>query len=666
MKKYFILLSIFISLLNSNITQAQENQLGLYPVPAVFISDELKDNNNLLKALSNEGLTDRKYAVDYFINSFKQKFPNTSSDLTERNKYRTLAAYINIPRASEYNYIKGENLADIYLPLTMSINIANMATSEILYSYPYTFYSTYGTTKDKLSDQASLEEPIISLYKDNYNKLVDILLDKASTEFKPFAINASVIDTYKDSYVLNKGLTDGIAKGDCLTDQNSNQISVIYSDIGYSIAQNILGSPVKDSIFTKFSNTGINDIKKPKIAFVNDLNDDKLYQFFSTAIGSTADFALISLDKNFYQMQNSLTNISNLNKDTINKREVPDYFLKIKLIGPVYGNYPSTKDYFSLDKYSLTTCGSVFNKAGQVIYGKCVSDSITDEVVSNMRFENEARKEVLIKNALIKLATDFSQNIKFKQTELSIDSADKGKGYYYVKDLYNVLNVGNNVTAYKKIKTDSVGKEINIPVYQLNVTDKTADNIVLSSLYPYSDKFPLPEKGDKILMNSVVNSTGNSKILNFSPHDSALAGTDLSIHNFDDIAFYSIASNIKYPFTDFNHFKADLENLNSGNYGFKRKINVPATVNSDYTVRPVYKIIKISEEVKNNMLEQKYNIIIGIIAYKGEEIITKKALQQESTIFVPVENNTEIINDELVRAIYPLLEQVTGQLNGCI
>ncbi len=67
--------------------------------------------------------------------------------LDNKNKYNTFVVWIDIQRVSQYKIDKSQKLIDYYLPLTMSINFANMVTGEILYSYSYTYYARYETIK---------------------------------------------------------------------------------------------------------------------------------------------------------------------------------------------------------------------------------------------------------------------------------------------------------------------------------------------------------------------------------------------------------------------------------------------------------------------------------------------------------------------------------------
>ena len=79
-----------------------------------------------------------------------------------------------------------------------------------------------------------------------------------------------------------------------------------------------------------FANSSITQLKKPKILFINDFNDEKLYNVFSTALGNSANFSLITTDKTFFDMQQALVSLNmSFKNSNLYNRTMPDYFLKL-------------------------------------------------------------------------------------------------------------------------------------------------------------------------------------------------------------------------------------------------------------------------------------------------------------------------------------------------
>ena len=627
---------------------AQSSELNVYPIPAVFTS---KNINN--PAFQNILSANRENFVNYYLKSFDNYFPNVNQELSDKTKYKTFAAYVHIPRVSQYPVKKSDNLLDIYLPLTMSINFVNMATGESLYSYPVTNYFKYETTID--SGVENREAKINDLYKQNYEQTVEEVIKQASTDFKPFDITAQITDTYRHLYVLNKGMESGITKGDLLTDENINQISVIYSDLNYSVAEKILGKPTVSSNFSKFANNNITQLKKPKILFINDFDNEKLYNLFSTALGSSAEFSLMTTDKTFCDMQTALVSLNmDFKSANVYNRTMPDYFLKLYFSTPIYTQYKSNKDYYNIDKYAMLACGIIFDKAGRVVYSQCVNDEIINKVISNVRFNDEANFEILAKNLFSKLASSMQQDIQFKNVKFKILKTDNL--YLTLEDPNGFLKVGNILTVFKKISTEKSGQEILVPTWDYRVISTDTGSVECKMSKPYIDGIDYPSKRDIVQMTAMTRSANKANMFNYQPENIEIEGNEISLPSFEKFAFAALSSSVKAPIAmNSEDFSEQINELNS--LGFKNKIIVSEN-NSNLNIKAVYKINLKSEEAKETVLKQTYDIIVGIVSQKGDDIIKKDGLIQSVTIVVPKENNKNIIEYELLKYIYPLIQQV--------
>jgi hypothetical protein len=122
------------ALLSIGTTQAfAQAGASVYPVRAVFPSATVESNELFMKALSKNGSgKDREYGFETYVKKFKQYFPHAAATINDSNKYSTFAAFLQIPRVSFYRIQKTDKLVDLYLPVTVSINFANMVTGESL------------------------------------------------------------------------------------------------------------------------------------------------------------------------------------------------------------------------------------------------------------------------------------------------------------------------------------------------------------------------------------------------------------------------------------------------------------------------------------------------------------------------------------------------------
>ncbi len=643
MKKYLILaIALCINAIAVNATE-----LNVYPVPAVFTSKNINDTDFLNVLEQNRALFTQKY-----LSEFEKYFQNTSSQLSDKTKYKTFAAYVHVPRVSQYNVKKSEDLLDIYLPLTLSINFVNMATGETLYTYPVTNYFKYETTFE--TDAQKRQEKINDLYKENYIQTLQEVIKHAGLNFKPFDITTKISDTYRSFYVLDKGLEAGITKGDLLTDKDINQLSVIYSDLNYSVAEKVLGKPKMNSEFSKFTTSNITQLKKPKILFINDFENEKLYNLFSTALGNSAEFALITTDKTYYDMQTALVslNMDFKARNTYN-RALPDYFLKLYFTKPSYSQYKSNKEYYNVDNYSMLACGIIFDNAGRVVYSKCTDDVLINKVVGTVRFNDEANQEILAKNILNKLAASMQKDIQFKNINFKIKKTD-GQ-YLTIFDPEGFLKTGNILTVFKKIKTEKSGQEILVPTWEYRVISSDNGYADCKMSKPYLDGQNLPSKRDIIQMTALTRSANKANMYNYNPETTELEGNELRIHNFDKIAFAAMASSLKAPVAmNPSDFQMQIDELNS--LGFRRNIHI-ANNSNNLAIKAVYKINKKSEKTKQNVVIQEYDIIVGIVSTKDNQILKKDGLLQTVKIILPVNYSQEALENKLLKYIYTLLQK---------
>lgn len=631
---------------------AEDSGLSVYPLPAVFSS---KNNSAQFKELVKN---QRQVFIDEFINNFQQSFSDSVDAISDKTKYKTFVAYISIPRVSENIYYRGLN-ADIYLPLTASIYFVSMATGETLYSYPFTQYGKLETSREKLNEDNA--EIIDGLYLSTYKDLVKKIIADAQKEFHPFSIDLNLIDEYKNLYVLDKGNTSGVVKGDLLSADNGNQLNVIFSDLEYAIAEKLSGNPKTNEVYNKKANGSIAQLKKPKVLFINDFNDDKIYNIFSTELGNNADFALISVNQTFYEMQDAVVSLNaEFSAQNSQNRTNPEYFLKLFISKPIHTTYPSNKDYAVLDKYAITVGGIIFDKSGKIIFAKSVNEEIKDETVADVKFSNEARFDILIKNAMISLTKAFSKDVKFKQGNLSISKADRQN--IEIDDANGLLSFGDTVPVLRKVNTKQ--KEVFIPIFEFMVEGRNDKTAFASKMNAIIDDIGEVSKKDIILASSLSGGKKSNAYFEFSVSgDSALQGNEVVVGDFNNAALLALSNSLNIPVgISAEQFNNIVEELNSGGYGFKRKF-AALSKNAPQKIKVAYKVNLLNEKPEKNLLMREYNITIGIKTFDDKQDLRREAMQQKIKVYVPSENNESIVQYELSNALSKLIEDVARRFN---
>lgn len=660
LSRSLVILSSFCLFLIAHVESIAAVQgVEIYPLPAVFISDQALLQSDFARAISSDGLgTDRAYAIGRFGEVFRKYFKGVASTIDSQNKYRTFVAFLQIPRVSKYAVKKSDQLQDLYIPMTMTLGFANMVTGEILFTYTYTHYAKYGTTTATGVPQ---EQESIELYRETFDGLLEQVVASARANFNPVAIETTLRHVWKGLYVLDKGTRAGVVKGDTLGDGQGQVLSIVHAEEEFAIGLQLLGEPKEGVSFLKYTNDDIADIKKPKIMLLRNSEvggentsidrNAMIYQIFINALGKKATFSLLSMDKSFYEVQNAVVETTKLENKVTQQRELPDYFLSIYIHGPFLKSLPTNKPDVVIDEYTVRACGDFLDTGGRVVYGKCVEEVISDQVVAGIRFPRTAREEVVIKNSLLKLADDFIQNVKFASYTLPVIASDETTGVS-IEDKAGALSSGLVVTSYHSIgKVSGINGEVRLPIETLQVYDVTQSRSLAIGVMKFNERVPASTAGDVVLLEAIHGgeSVTQKKVTLCSPSGN---------QGFEDkvgrLFYYAVSEGITYPFYEINALRNTLPSLSE--YGFK---NWPGDLNdkAEYCIEPVIRV-----DSQNDAEMVKVSIVTGIKLHQGNDVVWKKGMQQEWSFALPQGSDPQYVDSEVCRVMYPLVREMAKKI----
>lgn len=646
-------------------------EISYYPVKGIFISDEAKEGMTKILGWDNVKKTSfsqwQMGAGSAFDTSFRQKFLSLENLDKQSNASEVISAYIKITRFSEYQVPKSESRMDYYFPLTASVSFVNTATGEVLYSNQFTDYVVYeGMKSDGASPEFAQEKERI--FKNSFTNLSENLLKGASKKFKPSKIEAKVVKEAGGLLILDKGSDVGISVGEQLAEKKL-RLNVVHVDRNYSVAKPVGHSLVPiGTIFQKFATQGsdASSITKPKVALYIDtaLNEgykDQIKQFFTDKIAQEGTFNVIPIDKMFTTIYNN-TIKSMLGVDQqqeVEKRQAPDYAVRLTVNGQYFVKEPSNKEWASFDNYRALVCGDWIDiKSAKVLYSTCKDEVIRDEVVGNIRFENSARQEIVLKNAVQAIAEDFSKKIKF--TPLVVNVEDVNGKLAVLENKQGIVEISDNLEGYKNIgHIDGIEGDIRLPVATLSVKVDAKASIIKDNRKHSSF---LLEKGDTAYSQK-VDFPKEAKLLILG--EPIVVG-DYKLDNVRNLALSVSSAMSPYPvfgdqsFVDKNKKLMDLD-------GFDINTQELKSIETNYFLVPRYGITPISEKCDDTgICEGSYIVNAGVRVYNGdmidENIVFKTALKENRTIFYPKEYKKEKLDDEFLSMIRSLLEQTTAKI----
>ena len=645
---------------------AADSSIKTYPVQGIFVSNQNEnkkitfdkkdeDTSFEINFMSDEFKSlikdrQRNFFIPEFISTYLANFPDTTSELTDKNKYKTIVSYISIPRASKY-IVKKPNGNEIFLPLTTSLTFVNVLTGETIYSTSHTIYN-----KLLEDNYEQITEKYMSAYKDSLANVIE----KSKTNFHPFEIPVKVIDIYKNLYILDKGSEVGIAEDDLLFDSNENQLSIIYSTLNYSIAKPVLGNDIKvNSVFAKQSNNGgINQIKKPKVLLINDMGNSSIYDLLITNLGDNSKINLLATNPTFNEMRKTVVDINNNFKSTnIVPKNLPDYFLLFNFTPPVKTAFKQNQSGLDSIYYQMLGCGTMFDKTGKVVFAKCADDK-TEPRFSNQDYGTSEADitGILFKNLIAKISQQINAQIEFREYEFKIKQIENNE--IVIEDKSEILSEGDVVTIFKSHKAN--GNEYLIPEFKYNVITVSKGLATCSLDYPYNDNIEKPSKSD-VAKSSMIVSAGGSNFYKVDTSNMKLSDSNVTIKHLDKFITPIIGTSFKKPLSLDNTTIEDKMNAVNGTLMFRDKLNISKSA-SDSKVIPYYSAVLKKHKVKGYTKIDTYKLTVGIKISEKGKIVADKSVNQDITITLPLKNDEPTLQIELIKVIYPTMQQLIGNL----
>ncbi len=122
-------------------------------------------------------------------------------------------------------------------------------------------------------------------------------------------------------------------------------------------------------------------------------------------------------------------------------------------------------------------------------------------------------EEVIIKNVIVKLSTDFIDKVKFNKVEASISKTDGNQ--IYIEDQNSILLPEENISVFYKFgKLEGIDEDIYIPTWDVKVISLSGNTAIASTILPLSAKNPAPSVRDKVIsMDIITNYENKTKLL---------------------------------------------------------------------------------------------------------------------------------------------------------
>jgi hypothetical protein len=454
MKRFFLML--FCLCLLAAIADAAQGP-AVYPVKNVFgfYDNELSGRPPAVAAWLNSFSTGQ--LLQEYLTEFKQAFGSVAVDTVKHTeRHKIMLASLQLVRASHYTVPKG-GVMEHHFPFTLSISFTNPASGDVLYSFTGTSYAAVNLGANEVPEQSAEVRKAIT---DNYRNLLSKLIIEASQKYNPIRIEASVAKVWKKLAVLDKGSKYGVGLNDQLEDDKGNMVEVIRVAEDYAIARS-MGSPLeKGQKYSKYANQDTaKAIKKPRVLTIhkgwNDAQLTTIAGLFDSEVPKESAFTLLPVNEGLAALLSAATAETGISNEVKNSRSMPDYLIKFTASIPrLYDIHEPGK--FGYKVYEQYILGELLDKQGRIIYSAVGKDKIEDRDVAGMVFDTEARLEILRKNAVKDLATQFSTAIKFAHFVLPVTKRENGQ--VELTDTASQVRFGQNLLIFRNLISTEIQK----------------------------------------------------------------------------------------------------------------------------------------------------------------------------------------------------------------
>ncbi len=619
-------------------------------------------------------------AINWIQSKVKELFGASVIDtVTKNNKFRTYAVSLQVTRADQYSVDKEDGTTDIYLPLGINIFFTNIFTGEVLYSASKTIYTNLTETQDNYRSRKSSGR-IQAAYQKNLKEVLTAVLTEASEKFNPLQISARVVGDWNGYLILDRGVDSGIAAGQEMIKESGEGTRILYSGKTYSVGGSPdLGEIKKGDMVSFFSTASASDVKKPRVLIIDadspsDISGRYASTQFAEELGAKASFTIIPVNPSFSEVLRDVASNQGLKQDEVTQnRELPNYFLRLKILKPVVYELVSNQSFGKQRVFEGTAFAELLDKTGRVLYATEVHEEIRDTIVSNgMAFDLRDRQKILYGNLLKTLSEKFIKDVRFSRNELSIQKVTDEA--VVIKDQAGLLAINQNARVMHKLgKYGDIQEAILVPTWDLNVVERTESTATLQRDLPTQGKgLAIETNGDDLVVVESSSGKNSQSRLSFSLCvESQDIGT-IKIQELKDIAYFAIGEALQQPFfggdypVSANSKGLAAETASFDKYGFKKSDKPAAVTIPPYCLSPLIKVTETSRKCAGEgSCDVKLNIIAGIQILSADKVKgPKKILSVDYEISNAPEKGIDLFLKRrvLVKAI-ELFPEVIKQLD---
>lgn len=436
-----------------------------------------------------------------FAKLVAETFPNVVAspvgDQTEgiavaRRLQGTLIASLQISRADIWTVDKGADISEVFLPITLTLDLTNAITGEVMFTESLSVRPTSKFDNKVIFASSRQQLPA------HINAAIAELVKNAAAKFKPYPLAATVRGTKDGLYVVDKGRKAGLRTGD----QIGGDSTVVFADANYAVIRPILDSYKSGDTISRQVAAPAEYLARPNALIVTasvpeGMSGEYITRIFEENLGSTAVLGTMPVNPSFAQLRNLALGKAGLSSQAKNERSLPDFIIRLQAHVMEPTRLPSKIPGKYFDTFEAYAIADVVDRSGRVVFSTSAADRIVDDVVGTMGFSIGQRQDTVVRNALFKLAQRIG--LEFKPRNLRLPAEAQGNADYAL-DPGGALAIGTRGMVLRKAGNfDGIKDDVLFPVGTYEVADLESGRGLLRN---FDIKTPRLRGGDLFVFDS--------------------------------------------------------------------------------------------------------------------------------------------------------------------
>jgi hypothetical protein len=432
--KRLILLAMASAL--STVASAQVPAPHIWPVPGLYglersacgtEQDQASNGDTAMVAPAfcpALSLPARQQIGARFATAMAAHFPGVESsfaaglpaDATPRARLAaSLVASLRLSRATIWRIDKQVG-TDAFLPITLTLDITNPATGEVVFS------RTRSQVAEGTAAAGSVDADLVAQFPAKLDEAMQALVASAAADWKPAAQTAAVVGKVGDSWVIDRGRAQGLRNDESIGEDGH----ISYAGANYALVRPALGSYTVGQTLSRTTVAPVEMLARPSVLTLLDgipggYSRPYLTTLFEQALGDHAELAPMPVDPSFVALRTMVLGDAQAPSDE--PRSLPDYVAVVRVAllpsARIVSNIPGV----TIERHDARAYVTFVDHAGRAVFAVEGVGRITDQVSGSTRFSTEQRNDTAIRNALINAATKLAA---FRPQPLTLPIAKTG------------------------------------------------------------------------------------------------------------------------------------------------------------------------------------------------------------------------------------------------